>query len=161
MTYRLGIGGIRDIFHGVRCGIDTFDCVHPTRLARHGGALVTAAHWDEAPHPIPPTTIMTASKEKARLSSQRNNNSTNANNIENKPPKIQKQIVREHINVSKSKMRNDPRPIDSTCGCYTCSKFSRSYLHHLFKAKESLGGMLVTIHNIHFMNRLMREIRYS
>ncbi len=36
----LGIGGVRDIFHGVTCGIDTFDCVHPTRLARHGGALV-------------------------------------------------------------------------------------------------------------------------
>lgn len=39
----LGIGGIRDIFHGVSVGIDTFDCVHPTRLARHGGALVKAA----------------------------------------------------------------------------------------------------------------------
>jgi queuine tRNA-ribosyltransferase len=44
----LGIGGVRDIFHGVRQGIDTFDCVHPTRLARHGGALVSAAYWDEA-----------------------------------------------------------------------------------------------------------------
>lgn len=38
----LGIGGISDIFNGVRCGVDTFDCVHPTRLARHGGALVPA-----------------------------------------------------------------------------------------------------------------------
>ncbi|MBA4749250.1 MAG: tRNA guanosine(34) transglycosylase Tgt [Alphaproteobacteria bacterium] len=38
----LGIGGISDIFNGVKCGIDTFDCVHPTRLARHGGALVRA-----------------------------------------------------------------------------------------------------------------------
>ena len=43
----LGIGGIRDIFHGVRQGIDTFDCVHPTRLGRHGGALVKAAFWEE------------------------------------------------------------------------------------------------------------------
>jgi hypothetical protein len=41
----LGIGGVRDIFHGVRCGIDTFDCVHPTRLGRHGGALVKASLW--------------------------------------------------------------------------------------------------------------------
>lgn len=47
----LGIGGIRDIFHGVRQGIDTFDCVHPSRIARHGGALVLAAHWDEEPNP--------------------------------------------------------------------------------------------------------------
>lgn len=36
----LGIGGIVDIFRGVELGVDTFDCVHPTRLARHGGALV-------------------------------------------------------------------------------------------------------------------------
>lgn len=39
-VHLLGIGGISDIFAGVACGIDTFDCVHPTRLARHGGALV-------------------------------------------------------------------------------------------------------------------------
>ena len=42
-VHLLGIGGIRDIFAGVRQGIDTFDCVHPTRLARHGGALIRAA----------------------------------------------------------------------------------------------------------------------
>ena len=39
-THLLGIGGVADIFNGVRYGIDTFDCVHPTRLARHGGALM-------------------------------------------------------------------------------------------------------------------------
>lgn len=39
-VHLLGIGGVKDIFHGVTCGIDTFDCVHPTRLARHGGALM-------------------------------------------------------------------------------------------------------------------------
>jgi queuine tRNA-ribosyltransferase len=42
----LGIGGIADIFNGVEHGIDTFDCVHPTRLARHGGALVRPVHND-------------------------------------------------------------------------------------------------------------------
>lgn len=42
----LGIGGISDIFRGVRLGIDTFDCVHPTRIARHGGALVKIAYRD-------------------------------------------------------------------------------------------------------------------
>ena len=44
-VHLLGIGGIGDIFNGVVQGIDTFDCVHPTRLARHGGALVKATHW--------------------------------------------------------------------------------------------------------------------
>ena len=46
-VHLLGIGGVRDIFHGVKQGIDTFDCVHPTRLARHAGALVLANHWNE------------------------------------------------------------------------------------------------------------------
>ena len=138
-VHLLGIGGVRDIFHGVRCGIDTFDCVHPTRLARHGGALVDASYWDLDLHPIPPTTVMTSRSSKKLRDTPR--------------------VVREHVDVSKARMRNDPRPIDPACQCYTCSKFSRAYLHHLFKAKESLGGTLVTIHNIHFMNRLMRDIR--
>ncbi|MBL0942138.1 MAG: tRNA guanosine(34) transglycosylase Tgt [Alphaproteobacteria bacterium] len=43
----LGIGNVNDIFNGVQVGIDTFDCVHPTRLARHGGALVKAHHWQD------------------------------------------------------------------------------------------------------------------
>ena len=68
--------------------------------------------------------------------------SSEGSNIENKSNKPLK-MVREHINVCKSRMRNDPRPIDSTCGCYTCKGFSRAYLHHLFKAKETLGGTLV------------------
>jgi hypothetical protein len=46
---------------------------------------------------------------------------------------IKPRIVREHINVCKSEMRNDPRPIDENCNCYTCKNFSRAYLHHLFK----------------------------
>jgi queuine tRNA-ribosyltransferase len=49
-VHLLGIGGVRDIFHGVEQGIDTFDCVHPTRLARHGGALVRAKHWRDQPY---------------------------------------------------------------------------------------------------------------
>jgi queuine tRNA-ribosyltransferase len=122
-VHLLGIGGIRDIFKGVKIGIDTFDCVHPTRLGRHGGALVKADHWRED--------YDTLSRHK----------------------------VREHIRVDKSRMREDPRPIDVNCMCYTCRNFSRAYLHHLFKTKEILGSMLVTTHNIHFMNKLMEDIR--
>jgi queuine tRNA-ribosyltransferase len=47
-THLLGIGGLWDIFQGVRHGIDSFDCVHPTRLARHGGAIVPWAFREEA-----------------------------------------------------------------------------------------------------------------
>jgi queuine tRNA-ribosyltransferase len=49
-THLLGIGGVGDILHGVRCGMDTFDCVHPTRLARHGGALVPLEVGDGLDH---------------------------------------------------------------------------------------------------------------
>jgi queuine tRNA-ribosyltransferase len=151
-VHLLGIGGVRDIFHGVHCGIDSFDCVHPTRLGRHGGALVKAAYWDEPPleeegEGILPLQPLSLRKKKPSIPS-------------NNP--LETRAVREHINVSKGRFRTDPRPIDPTCDCYTCgSSFSRAYLHHLFRARESLGGMLVTIHNVHFMNRLMADIRYT
>ena len=70
-----------------------------------------------------------------------------------------RQTVREHISIDKARMRNDPRPIDEKCSCYTCRNFSRAYLHHLFKAQESLGSSLITCHNIHFMNTMMSDIR--
>ncbi len=46
-VHLLGIGGIQDIFEAVLAGVDTFDCVHPTRLARHGGALIRAAQGED------------------------------------------------------------------------------------------------------------------
>lgn len=111
-VHLLGIGGIRDIFYGVRQGIDTFDCVHPTRLARHGGALV-------------------------------------------------KGMGKENISLTNSRFKDDPLPIDENCACETCRSFSRSYLHHLFKAKELLGMQALSIHNVTFMNDLMKDIRIA
>ena len=57
---------------------------------------------------------------------------------------ISNPVIREHIQLTKAKMRIDPRPIDHTCGCYTCKNYSRAYLHHLFKADEALGSTLVS-----------------
>ena len=113
-THLLGIGGLRDILEGVNSGVDTFDCVHPTRIARHGCALIT--------HP-------------------------------------EAEFAKEHINLKNSIYREDLHPIDEQCDCYTCRYFTRSYLHHLFKAKESTGGLLLTIHNARFMVRWMQAIR--
>lgn len=229
-VHLLGIGGVRDIFHGVRQGIDTFDCVHPTRLGRHGGVLVDAAHWDEEPNAeesVTPMTIAASKKIETLLKKELNRLVTAKSRLDRQSAaqpdepatvlisrrkgleatavdkdevmrrsalisaKLQRGIfdvddmelrqlgvrgisptassagktqpksrtVREHINVGKGSMRNDPRPIDSKCSCYTCKNFSRAYLHHLFKAKEAIGGTLCTIHNIAFMNRMMKEIR--
>ncbi|QJE74508.1 tRNA guanosine(34) transglycosylase Tgt [Aerophototrophica crusticola] len=109
-VHLLGIGGIVDIFAGVRLGIDTFDCVSPTRIARHGWALVPG-------------------------------------------------VKGERLNLRNGRFKSDPEPIDASCGCYACRKFSRAYLHHLLKAEELLAMQLVSLHNIHTMNRLMRDVR--
>lgn len=50
-------------------------------------------------------------------------------------------------------------PIDTNCTCFVCQKYSRAYLHHLFKAKEMTGYSLATIHNVHFMVQLMKQYR--
>jgi len=111
-VHLLGIGDPVDIFKNVRFGIDTFDCVSPTRMARHGWAL-------------------------------------------------HKGMQKTRINIRNSQYRNDPNPIDETCGCYTCRHHSRSYINHLFRVGEILGMQLMSIHNIHTMNRLMTDIRQA
>ncbi|MDR1665638.1 MAG: tRNA guanosine(34) transglycosylase Tgt [Puniceicoccales bacterium] len=111
-VHLLGIGGLRDIVHGVDSGIDTFDCVHPTRIARHGCALV-----------------------------------------------FRKDDPKEHINLRNRRYAEDLFPIDLRCDCDTCRWASRSYLHHLLKARESTAGQLLTIHNIRFMAQWMERIR--
>jgi queuine tRNA-ribosyltransferase len=65
------------------------------------------------------------------------------------------------IKIKNAKYSDDIRPLDDTCTCYTCTNFSRSYLHHLFKIGEILGARLNTIHNIHYYLTLMNEIRQS
>ena len=109
-VHLLGIGGIRDILASVRLGIDTFDCVTPTRVARHGWALLKGA-------------------------------------------------ANERINLRNARFRDDPTPIDESCGCEACRTASRAYLHHLVRVGELLGMTLLTIHNIWTMNRLMHDVR--
>jgi queuine tRNA-ribosyltransferase len=109
----LGIGDVDDLIEGVARGIDMFDCVSPTRLGRHGTAL-----------------------------------------------------VRDHtrkwkLNVSNASLRDDPNPLDPDCKCEACQKYSRAYIHHLFRSKELLGIRLVSLHNVAFLINLMNEIRQS
>lgn len=63
------------------------------------------------------------------------------------------------IKIKNAVHRNDPRPLDEHCGCYTCRNFSRAYLHHLHRVGEILGARLNTIHNLYYYLELMREIR--
>ncbi|MFA7293119.1 MAG: tRNA guanosine(34) transglycosylase Tgt [Rhodocyclaceae bacterium] len=63
------------------------------------------------------------------------------------------------LKIKNATHRHDTRPLDETCSCYTCTNFSRAYLHHLFRAGEILGSMLNTIHNLHYYQTIMREMR--
>ncbi len=105
--YLMGVGAPEDLVNGVLRGIDIFDCVLPTRIARNGAALVLGGR----------------------------------------------------INLRNAKYASDPTPLDPTCDCYTCGHFSRAYLRHLVKADEILASILLTTHNLHFLLRLMDELR--
>ncbi|MEW5892212.1 MAG: tRNA guanosine(34) transglycosylase Tgt [Pseudomonadota bacterium] len=105
--YLMGVGTPEDLVHAVARGIDMFDCVMPTRNARHG-------------------VLFTRQGE---------------------------------LRIKNARYRSDPGPIDTTCDCYTCRHFSRAYLHHLFRSGETLSGRLNSIHNLHYYQTLMRELR--
>ena len=63
------------------------------------------------------------------------------------------------VNIKNKKYEFDERPVDENCGCPLCSRFSRSYLRHLFKAEEQLAGRLAVLHNLYFYNELTAKIR--
>lgn len=109
----LGIGLPEDIEEAVKRGVDTFDCVAPTRLGRNGSAFISGG---------------SSTKTKS-------------------------------LNVKSSRFLDSKNPIDKNCKCYTCTNFKLGYITHLFKADEMLGPILVTIHNLYFMEQLMKNIR--
>lgn len=112
----LGIGDVPSIFEAVLRGVDTFDCVLPTRNARNGALLVRTDDEGNVPK-------------------------------------------NHRLNIHNAVHRDSMKPISEHCECYTCKTYTRAYLRHLFKANESLAASLATIHNLQFMNDLMRDIR--
>jgi queuine tRNA-ribosyltransferase len=113
--YLMGVGTPEDLVECVARGVDMFDCVLPTRLARNGSALTRTAG----------------------LSSS-------------KPGRI---------NLRNARFTDDPGPIEPGCTCYTCTHFSRAYIRHLTTANEILGHHLLTLHNLHLLLTIAREIR--
>ena len=108
----LGIGEIDDLIDCVAMGIDTFDCALPTRLGRHGVALV----------PDPDS--------------------------------------RWRLDLVKGRWRESREPILEGCDCPACAGgFTRAYLHYLLRAGELTALRLVTLHNLAFIARLMRDLR--
>nr|CEL65106.1 TPA: queuine tRNA-ribosyltransferase, putative [Neospora caninum Liverpool] len=178
----LGIGRMRDIFHGVKQGIDTFDCVHPTRAGRHGSALVPRAFWEgDGAVGVPPSACWDHddSSVETRGSAERPDlragsvpelassmSSPSTAFLTGRPKRkkafpVAAQTPKEYVDLRNAAFKFDDRPILHDCGCYTCRTASRAYLHYLLKAGEQLGGVLVTVHNIYTMNRLMGCIRQA
>ena len=112
--YLMGVGTPEDLVNGVLRGIDLFDCVLPTRLARHNAAMTCSAC-------MPPG----------------------------------------RLNLVNAIYADDPAPIDKNCACYTCRNFTRAYLRHLIIAKEMLAATLLSIHNLHTLLELARQMRQS
>ncbi len=65
------------------------------------------------------------------------------------------------VNIRNARHQDDPRPLDETCACPACRSYSRAYLHHLWRAKEMLGRMLLTWHNLAYYQDLMRGLRQA
>ncbi len=107
--YLMGVGSPEDLIQSIMRGIDIFDCVLPTRLARHSAAFTSLGR----------------------------------------------------INLMNAAFTHDADPIEPECTCYTCKTFPRAYLRHLIMAKESLSGILISIHNLHFLIDLVHRARLS
>jgi queuine tRNA-ribosyltransferase len=63
------------------------------------------------------------------------------------------------VRIRNARYRDDLAPLDESCACYTCRHFTRAYLYHLQKVNEILGARLNTLHNLHYYQDLMRELR--
>ena len=107
VRYLMGVGEPIDIIEGVIRGVDIFDCVLPTRIARHGQAFTKYGK----------------------------------------------------INLNNAKFKEDLTPIEDDCDCYTCKNYSKAYIRHLITTGETLGGRLLSIHNIRFLIKLTEELR--
>ena len=109
IRYLMGVGTPANILEAVHRGVDLFDCVMPSRNARHGHAFTM---------------------EGCR-------------------------------NLLNAKYELDEAPLEEGCSCPACQKFSRAYIHHLFKAGEMLAMRLTVMHNLFFYNNLLEKIRKS
>lgn len=134
----LGIGKIRDIFYGVRQGIDTFDCVHPTRMARHGWAIIPA-------------------QVKVRYGVGGERGGELQSTLSSRNP----DEIMTRINLNNAGCRTQDIPLDPSLAFEVSRgvEYTRAYLHHLLKAKEINALTILARHNVLQMNRLMVDIR--
>ncbi len=143
--YTMGLGSKpSDVLTAITLGIDMFDCVAPTRLARNG-ALYTGKV-------VIKNTVIPA---KAGIYTNRSpigSGMTKEYFFESESPN-------ERLNIGNKQFEADAKPIDSDCDCDTCQHFTRAYLHHLFRTKELLYYSLASIHNLRMMIKTIEDAK--
>lgn len=122
--YGLGVGDPQSMIESIKVGYNIFDCVLPTRDARHKRLYVFNKNPDD----------IDILNEKGWYS---------------------------YINIGKELYSSDTSSINEYCDCYTCRKYTKAYLNHLFKIQDSLGFRLATIHNLRFYNKVIELARRS
>lgn len=138
----LGVGTPFDIVQGVARGCDTFDCVIPTREARHGRLYISAKGQAGPPSP-----------RLRRISPD----SVSDSKFDNQTPQVVEGY--QTIDIRLEKYKEDFTAIDNACDCYLCLNHTKSYLRHLFAAGEPLATRLASMHNLRFYLNLMKKIR--
>ena len=128
-VHLLGVGELDDIADLVGYGIDTFDCVEPTRLARMG----IVYQWE----PI-----------RQALAAAKGNISAISGNLGS-----------YKLDITKGIYKGDLSSIDTAADNYVTKNFSKAYLHHLLKQRELVGYTLATYHNLWIMEEIMKNIR--
>ncbi len=107
VRYVMGLGDTEGLLDAIAHGVDLFDCVIPTRLARHGKALTRAGD----------------------------------------------------MSIKRREWEHDARPLEETCDCVACRRYTRAHIRHLYRTGELTGHRLLTLHNLAYTYRLMADVR--
>jgi queuine tRNA-ribosyltransferase len=160
----LGVGTPFDIIQGVARGCDTFDCVIPTREARHGRLYVSAKNISTPTTPSRYASHPSLSGGDAPQLSEDDLRSSPP--FQGGVPPLGGEVVGVEnaegystIDIRLEKYKEDFTPVDNTCDCYLCLSHTKGYLRHLFATGEPLAIRLATMHNLRFYLNLMKKIR--
>jgi len=144
--YLMGVGTPDDIIKATKLGMDMYDCILPTRLARHGSVYLKTEELKSE-----------RTKEQRKVIARSKATKQSNNNLA-----IQQFNNYKLINLLKSKYRSDGGVIDKDCRCPVCAGgFSKAYISHLVREKEMLGPRLATLHNLYLYLELLKEFGKS
>jgi queuine tRNA-ribosyltransferase len=157
LRFALGIGTPKDIVRCYAAGWDMFDCVIPTREGRHGRLFLWQRDFAESVIARDPSAdgdrgnpgVISAKPSLfGRATTERSHSIVD-----------DQENFYSTINIFNEQFTRDFSPVDSTCDCTLCSRYTRAHLKHLFRVGEPLAARLASEHNLRFYARLMEKLR--